>query len=100
MTKEIRTWIIVILLTAFIAVLCPDPSNLFERSSNFKYVLFTLCLLLHFSSFWKSCIIIFSENKGMLSWKKFKGLLYFYYFILIFFMADQIGYLIRTIIYK
>jgi len=98
MTDELKSWTIVIIQTALIVLLCPDPTSLFHKASNFQYVVFVLSIAFTFSSFGRSGVQLFVENKGMENWKRYRGFLYFYYFILIFFSFNQLGYVVKMLI--
>ena len=98
MTDELKSWTIVIVQTALIVMLCPDPTNLFSRASNFQYIVFVLAIVFTLSPFERSGVQVFVENKGMDSWKRYRGFLYFYYCILLFFLVNQIGYFIKLML--
>lgn len=95
MSDEIKSWVILHVLIALVCILCPNPMLLFHKASTFKYILFTFVILFNLSPFYKSAVKVFKENKGMTPWRYFKGLQYFYYFVLIFFIFDQLGYLFK-----
>jgi|GEM_PF-6091536 len=95
MTDEIKSWALFFIVLGLIPILMPDPRGLFEKAAIYRYLIFGIAVFLIQSPLYKSGVRVFEENRGMTSWKNFKGLKYFFYFVLAFFTFDQLGYLIK-----